>query len=520
VSDEVDASSPFARPPGADGSFAERTKQQRELPHAQPPPVSAQDKAVFSSPMGADVPFAPAPGDRMPPRHAPLGQPVPRQLVEAFSGSGQPFEAAPGTRLSPTKPGPGSPWWKEGAASDPWRDPQSPYWIAGPPVFEDDEVVGMADSVPEPEPEPTEQVSKSTGRTRFGLSALAIVLVAGLVAGAIGGGVGYWLSQRAHSVLTNPDIKLAKVQTAANRPLGSVAEIAQRVSPAVVSIDVRSADAAGSGSGVVIDKGGYILTNNHVVSFADKDKIRVVFSDKSSAKAQVVGLDPRSDLAVLKVSKNSLTVATLGDSDELAVGDPVVAIGDPLGLRGTVTAGIVSSLKRALRLPGENGEPDAVINAIQTDAPINPGNSGGALVDAAGAVVGINTAILSLGQSSSGQAGNIGVGFANPINTARSVAEELIKTGKVVHADLGVSSRSVTDGSRDGAYLVQVVPGGPAEKAGLKEGDVVTLFEQTLIDSGDALTVAVAESKPGAQVTVHYVRNGVSGQAKVTLASS
>jgi S1-C subfamily serine protease len=198
----------------------------------------------------------------------------------------------------------------------------------------------------------------------------------------------------------------------------------------------------------------------------------------------------------------------------------VVAIGDPLGLRGTVTAGIVSALQRPLRLPGENGQPDAVINAVQTDAPINPGNSGGALVDASGAVVGINTAILSLGQSTGGQSGNIGVGFANPINTARAVAEQLIRTGKVKHADLGVSSRSVTDGSRDGAYLVQVVPGGPADKAGLKEGDVVTLFNQTLIDSGDALTVAVAESQPGADVTVRYVRTGIASQAKVTLGTS
>jgi S1-C subfamily serine protease len=157
---------------------------------------------------------------------------------------------------------------------------------------------------------------------------------------------------------------------------------------------------------------------------------------------------------------------------------------------------------------------------VQTDAPINPGNSGGALVDSSGAVVGINTAILSLGQSTGGQSGNIGVGFANPINTARAVAEQLIRTGKVTHADLGVSSRSVTDGSRDGAYLVQVVPGGPADKAGLKEGDVVTLFNQSLIDTGDALTVAVAESQPGAEVTVRYVRNGVAGQAKVTLGTS
>ena len=176
----------------------------------------------------------------------------------------------------------------------------------------------------------------------------------------------------------------------------------------------------------------------------------------------------------------------------------------------------MSALKRPLRLPGENGEPDAVIDAVQTDASINPGNSGGALVDASGAVVGVNTAIASLGQSSAGgQSGNIGVGFAIPVNTAREVAEALIHTGKVRHADLGASSRSVTDGSRDGAYLVQVVPGGPADTAGL-----ITLFGQSLIDSGDALTVAIAESKPGANVTLHYIRNGLPGQAKVSLGSS
>lgn len=522
MSQEQDASSAFGRPDGTDGSFAERPAGAGELPRAVPAPVSPQQQAVFSSPEGPHVPFAPASGDRLPPRHAPNNRPVDRELVEAFAGrNNEPFDPAPGTRLAPTHPGPGSPWWKSGADRDPWRDPQSPFWIAGPPVYAEDDVVGMLDEVPETDAdEDVPDTGKPTKRLRFGWSALGLVLVAALVAGSLGGGVGYWLSERAHSILTNPDLKLAETKTAANRPVGSVAEIAQRVSPAVVSIDVRSADEAGSGSGVIIDKGGYILTNNHVVSFADKDKIRVVFSDKSSAPARIVGTDPRSDLAVLKVDKTSLTVATLGDSDALAVGDPVVAIGDPLGLRGTVTAGIVSALGRPLRLPGENGQPDAVISAIQTDAPINPGNSGGALVDAQGAVVGINTAILSLGQSSGGQAGNIGVGFANPINTARAVAQDLIRTGKVDHADMGVSSRSVTDGTRDGAYLVQVVPGGPAASAGLKEGDVVTLYDKTLIDSGDALTVAIDESKPGQVVTVHYVRSGVSGQAKVTLAKA
>jgi len=519
VSDELD-SSPFARPDGTDGSFEPPPASGQPAPAVSRPPASPAERDAFGAPPGSgEGPFAPPPGDRLPPRHVPAVQPVPEALVQAFAGTG-PFAPAPGDRLAPTPPGPGSPWWKPDAAVDPWRDPQSPYWIAGPPVYADDEVVGMADPVEEGEPAEGEaKPAKGGRRGRFGLSALALVLVAGLIAGLVGGGVGYWLSERAHDVLTDPNVKLSKTDTPANRPPGSVADIAKRVSPAVVSIDVRTSDAAGAGSGVVIDKGGYILTNNHVVAFPGSPTIRVVFADRSSSPARVVGTDPRNDLAVIKVDKTSLMVASLGDSDKLAVGDPVVAIGNPLGLRGTVTAGIVSALRRPLRLPGENGEPDAVIDAVQTDASINPGNSGGALVDAAGAVVGINTAIASLGQSGS-QSGNIGVGFAIPVNTARAVAEELIHTGKVRHADLGASSRSVTDGSRDGAYLVQVVPNGPAAKAGLKEGDVVVRYGDTLIDSGDALTVAVAESKPGDSVVLRYVRDGVTGQAKVTLGNS
>jgi S1-C subfamily serine protease len=523
VTDETDAS-PFARPDGAAGSFPDRPPSSTVGSGPVRPPASPEEQAVFGAPGGVAQPFSPASGDRLPPRHARMQHPVPAEQVAAFGAhpDAEPFDPAPGTRLSPTRPGPGSPWWKAGAATDPWRDPGSPYWIAGPPIFsDDDEIIGMAEASDTDEASDETAAPVGLRRARFGLTTLGIVVIAGLVAGLVGGGAGFWLSQRANRVLTDPNVKLAKVATAANRPVGSVAEIARRVGAAVVSIDVRSADTAGSGSGVIIDKGGFILTNNHVVSFAENGKIRVVFSDKSSAPAEVVGKDPRNDLAVIRVKKTSLTVATLGDSDGLAVGDPVVAIGDPLGLRGTVTAGIVSALRRPLRLTGENGQPDAVINAVQTDAPINPGNSGGALVDGAGAVVGINTAILSLGQSTNGgQSGNIGVGFAIPINSARDIAQQLIHSGKVVHADLGASSRSVTDGSRDGAYLVQIVPGGPASRAGLKEGDVVTLFGQELIDSGDALTVAVAASKPGAKVTLHYVRSGVSAQAVVTLGSN
>ncbi|MDQ2837251.1 MAG: trypsin-like peptidase domain-containing protein [Actinomycetota bacterium] len=519
---EESAGSPFSRPDDVDGAFEPRTAAERELPSEPRPAVSAADRDSYQAPAGSRQPFDPAPGHRLPPRHDRPQSPVPYQLAESFGGSGQPFEPAPGDRLPPTRPGPGSPWWKEGAATDPWRDALSPYWIAGPPVFAGDDLVGIGEPIELDDEPPVDPTSAKGGRrARFGLSTLAIVLVAGLIAGVVGGGAGYWLSERAHRVLTDPNLKLATVGTPANRPPGSIADIAKRVSPAVVSIDVRSADAAGSGSGVIIDKGGYILTNNHVVNFGSKLTIRVVFADQSSATGQVVGTDPQDDLAVVKVAKTGLTVASLGDSSTLAVGDPVVAIGDPLGLRGTVTSGIVSSLKRPLRLPGENGEPDAVIDAIQTDAAINPGNSGGALVAADGSVVGINTAIASLGQAANGaQSGNIGVGFSIPINTARMVAESLIRTGKVVHADLGVSSRSVSNGGQDGAYLVQVVPGGPADKAGLKEGDVVTLFDKELVDSGDALTVAVSEAKPGQAVTLRYSRNGVSATAKVTLGTS
>jgi S1-C subfamily serine protease len=510
------AAAEFVRPEGTDGSFS-RPDGDEKPPGFESylgPPVTQLDQDAFSAPIPGTA-FAPAAGDRLGPR----GQLVaPAGAADfAYAGSGT-FAPQPGERISPTKPGPGPHWWKADAERDPWRDPDAPFWLAGPPVYLDDEVIGMA------EPE-TEDAAPATGaatgplrRARFGWSALGLVVIAALIAGGIGGGAGYWLSQRAHRILTDPDLKLTHTEPAISRPAGSVADIARRVSPAVVSIDVRNADEAGSGSGVIINSDGYILTNNHVVAVGKTGTIRVIFSDQSSVPGQIVGTDPVDDMAVIKVDKTGLTAASLGDSDSLVVGDPVVAIGDPLGLRGTVTAGIVSALKRPLSLPGENGQPDAVIDAIQTDAPINPGNSGGALVDGQGAVVGINTAILSLGQSASGsQSGSIGVGFAIPINTARKIAQQLINTGKVVHAVLGLSSRSVTDGSRDGAYVVAVTPGGPADKAGLAAGDVVTLYNQTLIDSGDALTVAVSESSPGQKITLHYVRNGSERSVSLSL---
>ena len=201
----------------------------------------------------------------------------------------------------------------------------------------------------------------------------------------------------------------------------------------MVSIEVRVGQAGATGSGVVIEgEDGYIVTNNHVVSGADGvegAEIRAVFSDGSGSAARIVGRDPASDIAVLKVEKPGLVTASLGSSDDVVVGDPVVAIGSPLGLAGTVTSGIVSALDRPVRLAGEGSDTNAVISAVQTDAPINPGNSGGALVDASGAVIGINTAIASVRRRQS-----IGLGFAIPIDTVRDIAEQLIATGSAVHA--------------------------------------------------------------------------------------
>jgi S1-C subfamily serine protease len=247
----------------------------------------------------------------------------------------------------------------------------------------------------------------------------------------------------------------------------------------------------------------------------------VTFSDEATAKAQIVGADAVSDLAVLKVPADQLTVATLGDSDKLAVGDPVIAIGSPLGLEGTVTAGIVSALGRAVHVFSGDGTSDAYLNAVQTDAAINPGNSGGALVDAAGAVVGINSAGRFSTTDASGQQTPVsGIGYAIPINYARDVAEQLIKSGKAAHGSLGAQGRTVTAGSLQGAYLEQVAPGGAASAAGLQNGDVIVVADSHAIISYDQLVVIVQAHRPGDSMAVTYFRGNTKKTATVTLGST
>jgi len=346
-------------------------------------------------------------------------------------------------------------------------------------------------------------------------------VLAVLLVGAIGGGLGWYLTRTAsESPLLAPGTQLSKVDPGITRKPGSVADIAARVSPAVVSIEVRVGQAGATGSGVVIDGGkGYIVTNNHVVSGAagvDGAEIRAVFSDGSGSAARIVGRDPSSDIAVLKVEKPGLVTAALGASKDVVVGDPVVAIGSPLGLAGTVTSGIVSALDRPVRLSGEGSDTNAVIDAVQTDAPINPGNSGGALVDATGAVIGINSAIASLGGNGT-TGGSIGLGFAIPIDTVRQIAQELISTGKAVHASLGVNTRSVTDGRRDGALVLNVEPHSAAATAGIREQDVVIAVGSKQVRSSEELVVAVDAHNPGDRVTVEVVRGGHSQKVQVTL---
>jgi serine protease Do len=480
---------------------------------------SSPVEGAFRRPPGVESSFAPdAPA--MPPPIPPPPPPAPglRRLFSRPTGVAESFDPPPGA-IRDTTPPPESPWWKPDADRDPWRDARSPASLGAPP--------DLGDGRPAPATAPDEPGGR--GRRRWGLrnmtfTAAVVLLLAGLVTGIAGGVVGYLAANRITPALLDPDATLSQVSPSVNRPPGSIADIAKRVLPAVVSVEVSTAGGSGTGSGVVVDGKGYVLTNNHVVSQyaagGGTGSLRVRFNDQSAVDARIAGRDPKTDLAVLRIDKPGLTVASLGDSGKIAVGDPVIAIGSPLGLRSTVTAGIVSALDRPVRLGGSGNtsgsDTNAVINAIQTDASINPGNSGGALVDGSGAVIGINTAIATL-SAGTGQSGSIGLGFAIPINEARSIAEQLIRTGKVQHATLGVTARSVTDGARDGALVESVGAGGAAAKAGIKAGDVITRIGDRLVGSDDDLIVQVRAYKVGEKVQLTYVRGGRTAKVTVTL---
>ncbi len=345
-------------------------------------------------------------------------------------------------------------------------------------------------------------------------SAIALAVVVGVVAGTFGAS--------STGTLFGRDINLVKSSSNIERPIGSVSEIAQRVLPSVVSIRATASDGGSTGSGFVIDSSGYILTNNHVIaeSVLSGGSISVRLNDGSSYPAKIVGRDSSYDLAVLKIKATSLKALQFGDSEKVAVGDSVIAIGSPLGLTGTVTLGIISAKNRAVTA-GETDE-NSFINALQTDAAINPGNSGGPLVDATGSVIGVNSAIATLGSSFTSQTGSIGLGFAIPINQARKTAEQLIKNGKATYPVIGVSVDMNYSGS--GAMIAKntgsIAKGSPAENAGLKAGDIITEFDGRSITSSEELIVAIRSKNVGDKVTITYKRGGTLKSTTLTLTAS
>lgn len=323
-----------------------------------------------------------------------------------------------------------------------------------------------------------------------------IVVATALVSSLLGGAIATYLP------LPTPDnqnrVELQQLSEASlNIAEGSIADVAAKITPSVVSISVTSDAGSGTGSGFIIESNGYILTNNHVIADAvDGGTITVDLTNGDSFKAKVIGRNSAFDLAVIKINASNLPVLPLGNSDNLVVGDAVIAIGSPLGLSGTVTTGIISSLNRPVTT-GEAAD-TSYINAIQTDAAINPGNSGGPLVNANGYVIGINSAIATTGTLLGGNAGSIGLGFAIPINTAKRIAEEIIATGGSTIPIIGVK---VEMGAPErGGLIADVDANGPAEKAGVEKGDLVVRVNDRIVRSAVEFIVALREYAPGDKV--------------------
>ncbi len=416
--------------------------------------------------------------------------------------------------------------WRYRSQTTQFRPPYEPFSnsrpgrLPGPgPIPGAGPIPGMLPGMPAA-PEPRK-------RSRAGLLTIGAVAIA-VVSAGIGGAAATAIELGNHAT-SNGGGRIAGAAPsvpAANMPPGSVEQVASKVVPSVVMLETDIGRQSEEGSGIILSTDGLILTNNHVVAAAaappkgpggppgapvppggpggPAPKTTVTFSDGRTAPFTVVGADPTSDIAVIRVQGVSgLTPISLGSSSDLRVGQPVVAIGSPLGLSGTVTTGIVSALNRPVSTTGESGNQNTVLDAIQTDAAINPGNSGGALVNMNGQLVGVNSAIATLGgESPDAQSGSIGLGFAIPVDQAKRITDELIATGKASHASLGVQVTS--DKGTPGAKVVDVVAGGAAASAGLPKNVVVTKVDDRPINSADALVAAVRSRAPGDKITLTF----------------
>ncbi|MEU0742179.1 trypsin-like peptidase domain-containing protein [Streptomyces sp. NPDC006134] len=472
---------------------------------AVPSPDPAQPAAPGAAPAAATVP---GPDTAVPPGPGTAATPAPGPAAAAPAPTAPPPVSPPAA--FPQPPAPPSP-----AAPDPWRryDP----WAAA--------------AVPAPLQQTGAAVpghGQRRRRTRTALAGGAVLLAA--VSGVAGGVVGVQLER-------NGGVGAVELPQAGKEPAGrdpdSVAGIAARALPSVVTLHVSGAGEQGTGTGFVLDGRGHILTNDHVVGPAGDDgEISVTFHSGATAEAEVVGRDSGYDLAVVKVKGvRGLTPLPLGNSDNVRVGDPVVAIGSPFDLEGTVTSGIISAKERPITAGGEEGDGSDVsyVDALQTDAPINPGNSGGPLLDSRGRVVGINSAIRSADGGTGpdgGQAGSIGLGFAIPVNQGRRVAEELINTGRAAHPVIGVTldmsypgdgARVGTEGGDGGP---PVTAGGPGAKAGIRPGDVITAVDGERVHSGEELIVKTRAHRPGDRLELTLERGGKERKVSLVLGSS
>ncbi|KAA0022784.1 trypsin-like serine protease [Antrihabitans cavernicola] len=461
------------------------------------PDVDPGATRAFSRPDDVDGAFSPAArrSDSTPELSVRPPDPI---LAEAF---GRPAGESDSIQRDPLADADGA---VEDEPGDPWRDPEAGVRLGAPAIVKDQ---------PKPLP-PAEKldIRQVLFGHRVAPRALAILAGVALLIGLVGGLVGRLTAEVAGD-LTSKKVALQQSSADSDEPRGQVAKVADAALPAVVSIQAALGDNSSTGSGVVIDGAGYIVTNNHVISMAATDKaatLQVTFSDGTKVPGQIVGRDIKTDLAVLKVDVKKLTVAQLGKSADVQVGENVVAVGSPLGLSKTVTAGIVSALHRPVRLSGEGTDTDAVIDAVQTDAAINPGNSGGPLLDDDARVIGINSAI----RSESG--GSVGLGFAIPIDDVTRVAQALIRDGQMHHPEIGINSRSVVNNATSGAEVANVKAGSPAQVAGVVEGDVIVKVGDRQVTSADELVVAVQMQPIGATVPLQLVRDGRLVDLQVT----